>query len=62
MENALLWPFKSKFLIIDLDEEYEITVIGHPSKKYVWVMARTQKLKIPNILQLLIIFFRLVMI
>ena len=35
-----LWPFKSKFLIINLDKNYQITVIGHPSKKYVWIMSR----------------------
>ena len=35
-----LWPFKSKFLIINLDENYQTTVIGHPSKKYVWIMSR----------------------
>ena len=35
-----LWPFKMPFLIIDLDEEYTYTVIGIPSRKYVWIMAR----------------------
>jgi apolipoprotein D and lipocalin family protein len=35
-----LWPFKSKFLIINLDKDYQNTVIGHPSKKYVWIMSR----------------------
>ena len=35
-----IWPFKSAFLIIELDEEYTYTVIGIPSKKYVWIMAR----------------------
>ena len=27
-----VWPFKSAFLIIELDEEYTYTVIGIPSK------------------------------
>ena len=39
-----LWPFKSPFLIIDLDEEYSYTVIGIPSRKYVWIMARDHKI------------------
>ena len=39
-----LWPFKSPFLIIDLDEEYSYTVIGIPSRKYVWIMARDHKM------------------
>ncbi len=36
-----LWPFKAAFLVIYLDETYETTIIGVPSRKYVWVMART---------------------
>ena len=35
-----IWPFKMPFYIIDLDEEYSYTVIGIPSRKYVWIMAR----------------------
>jgi len=35
-----LWPFKLPFLIIDLDQDYSYTVIGYPSRKYVWIMAR----------------------
>ena len=34
------WPFKMPFLIIDLDEDYSYTVIGYPSRKYVWIMSR----------------------
>ena len=39
-----LWPFKAPFLIIDLDREYSYTVIGIPSRKYVWIMARDYKM------------------
>lgn len=39
-----LWPFKMPFLIIDLDEEYTYTVIGIPSRKYVWIMARDHEM------------------
>lgn len=35
-----LWPFKLPFLIIDLPEDYSHTVIGHPSRNYVWIMSR----------------------
>ena len=34
------WPIKFPFLIIDLDDDYTYTVIGIPSKKLVWIMAR----------------------
>ena len=36
-----LWPFKAAYLIMYLDEDYETTVIGVPSRRYVWIMART---------------------
>jgi len=39
-----LWPFKMPFLIIDLDQDYTHTVIGIPSRKHVWIMAREPSL------------------
>lgn len=39
-----LWPFKMPFLIIDLPKDYSYTVIGYPSRKYVWIMARESKM------------------
>lgn len=38
-------PFvKVSYLIIDLDPEYRWTVIGHPSRRYGWIMAREKTL------------------
>jgi len=38
-------PFlKVAYLIIDLDPDYQWTVIGHPSRKYGWIMARDRTL------------------
>jgi len=34
------WPFKFKYLVIDLADDYRYTVIGVPNKKYLWIMAR----------------------
>ena len=39
-----LWPFKMPFMIIDLDENYNYTVIGVPNRKYVWIMSRRPSL------------------
>ena len=38
------WPFKFKYLVIDLAEDYRYTVIGVPNRKYVWIMARNTML------------------
>jgi apolipoprotein D and lipocalin family protein len=34
------WPIKFPYYVIDLDQDYKFTVIGLPSRKYLWIMAR----------------------
>ena len=38
------WPLKLPYLVIDLDKEYQYTVIGYPSRNYVWIMSRSKSL------------------
>eukprot|EP00978_Attheya_sp_CCMP212_P048582 scaffold545584_cov59-Attheya_sp.AAC.1 len=35
-----MWPIKLPFLILEVDDNYEYTVIGYPSRAYAWIMAR----------------------
>lgn len=35
-----LWPLKLGYLIIDLADDYSYTVVGVPSRNYLWIMAR----------------------
>lgn len=35
-----LWPFRAAYLIAALDPDYTRTIIGVPSRDYVWLMAR----------------------
>jgi apolipoprotein D and lipocalin family protein len=35
-----IWPFKAPYLVIDLAPDYSTTVIGHPSRDLIWIMAR----------------------
>ncbi len=35
------WPLKFAYLVLELDPAYQFTVIGVPSRNYVWIMART---------------------
>lgn len=35
-----LWPFRSDYIILHVDEEYTETIIAHPSRKYAWIMLR----------------------
>ena len=39
-----LWPFKSAYLIVYLDDDYSKTIIGVPNRKYIWIMARSPDL------------------
>lgn len=37
-------PFKAPYWIIDLDPEYRWAAIGHPERKYLWILAREKAL------------------
>lgn len=38
------WPLALDYLVIWLDPDYRVTVIGHPSRDYVWIMARDTRI------------------
>lgn len=38
------WPFKGKYWVIGLDEDYRYAVIGEPSRRYLWILSRTRQL------------------
>jgi apolipoprotein D and lipocalin family protein len=44
-----LWLFPGDYWIIDLDSEYRYVAVGHPSRKYGWILSRTPALD-PSIL------------
>lgn len=46
------WPFSGDYWIIELDPEYRYAVVGHPSRDYLWILARTRELD-PDLLEAL---------
>lgn len=38
------WPLRLAYLVLELAPDYSYTVIGHPSKRWVWIMAREPSL------------------
>lgn len=38
------WPFKGKYWIIDLAKDYSYAVVGHPNRKYLWILSRTPEM------------------
>ena len=41
LKVQFFWPFKGKYWIIDLAHDYSYAVVGHPNKKYLWILSRT---------------------
>lgn len=39
-----IWPFRAIYQVIDLDPDYRWAVVGHPSRNYLWVLARDRSL------------------
>ena len=38
------WPFTFDYYIVDLDPDYQWTLVGHPSRRYAWIMAREPRI------------------
>lgn len=40
LKVTFFWPFSGDYWIIGLDPEYRWVVVGEPSHKYLWILAR----------------------
>ena len=40
LKVQFFWPFKGKYWIIDLAGDYSYAVVGHPNRKYLWILSR----------------------
>lgn len=40
LKVQFFWPFKGKYWIIDLAEDYSYAVVGHPNREYLWILSR----------------------
>jgi len=38
------WPFSGDYWIIQLDEKYTYAVVGHPGRKYLWILSRKPRM------------------
>ena len=38
------WPFRGDYWVIALDPAYRYAVVGHPSRRYLWILARERTL------------------
>lgn len=44
LKVQFFWPFKGKYWIIDLADDYSYAVVSHPNKKYLWILSRTPQM------------------
>lgn len=44
LKVQFFWPFKAKYWIIDLADDYSYAVVSHPNRKYLWILSRTSKM------------------
>lgn len=45
LKVQFFWPFKGKYWIIDLADDYSYAVVSNPNRKYLWILARTSKIE-----------------
>src|SRR5512136_648385 len=45
LKVSFFWPFSGDYWIIDLGPDYKYTVVGHPSRDYLWILSRTPKME-----------------
>lgn len=44
LKVSFFWPFRAKYWVIALDPEYRWSVVGEPSRQYLWILSRTPQL------------------
>lgn len=47
LKVRFFWPFKAKYWIIDLADDYSYAVVGHPNRKYLWILSRSAHMSEP---------------
>lgn len=45
LKVQFFWPFKGKYWILELADDYSYAVVGHPNRKYLWILSRTPTMK-----------------
>ena len=42
LKVTFFWPFYGDYWILDLDPGYQYAIVGEPSRKYLWILSRSQ--------------------
>jgi len=44
LKVRFFWPFTGAYWIIGLDADYQWAIVGHPSRRYLWILSRTPQM------------------
>jgi apolipoprotein D and lipocalin family protein len=44
LKVQFFWPFSGDYWIMELDKDYKYVLVGNPSAKYLWILAREKKM------------------
>jgi apolipoprotein D and lipocalin family protein len=44
LKVQFFWPFSGDYWIMELDKDYRYVLVGEPSLKYLWILAREKKM------------------
>lgn len=44
LKVQFFWPFRAKYWIIDLADDYSYAVVSHPNRQYLWILCRSSKM------------------
>jgi apolipoprotein D and lipocalin family protein len=45
LKVQFFWPFSGNYWIMELDKDYRYVLVGDPSRKYLWILAREKTLE-----------------
>ena len=45
LKVRFFWPFWGSYWIIGLDPDYQWAVVGHPGRKYLWILSRSPQME-----------------
>lgn len=45
LKVQFFWPFAADYWILDVDEDYQWALVGHPEREYLWILSRTPQLE-----------------